>query len=246
MSLLKKLAGLVVEFPEEEAQAAGDAATAGDDALAAIEKIRAELENSNSPDYEEKSEQKDAADATEETPATSEKLPPTPPLPTGEIIDIPGVLGIPQVYAKAGIKAEQEFDIFKVEQMMADPEIADLDVAMRARMVKLTLKNMGRELSDILGDAGRRDQALETYLAFLERKVADTEVKVARSNASIQKQIDEFVSTHKAMIQGNDEQLALARNSLEKYKLVKTTEEERLFGIAAPFVGGDLNPVDVG
>jgi hypothetical protein len=249
MGLLRKLAELVVEFPEGEAAEEQERAKA-DDVVAAIEQIRLDLEQSSKTDF------------SEETSGEAVAQPPAPVAkgdaaslarkalgeaqPAGEEVKLPRVLSIQEVYEQAQIAAGADFDIYRVEAMLADPEIADLDEELRARMVRMTLKNMGRDLKDILADAGKRDQALENYRTFLNKRAAEVTSQVEEINRKIQQEIDDYIARHEAVIAQNKDKLHKMQEALANFERSKAAEEQRLFKISAPFVGQEQqNPVDI-
>lgn len=244
MGLLRRLAELIVEFPDEKHPPAQGSTERDEDVVAAIERIRMDLEKSASPDFEDAGEaDASAADAGQ---AEGEKAPSGATTgATDDPILVPKALGVTEVYEQARIAPEDGFDVYRVEEMLADPEIADLDVAMRARMVRMTFKNMGLELEDILADAGRRDQALEDYLLFLQRRVTEVEQQVKETNADIQHEIDEFIKARTAVIKRNEAMLRKVLEALEEFRRTKQAEEQRLFDIVSPFVEQGRNPVEI-
>jgi hypothetical protein len=262
MGLLKKLAELVIEFPEDEPGKSGGGATGkpagagkaggGEDVVDAIERIRLDLEQSLAPDFSDAAVKPaakgsaavevkhtgSAASLSSDLAAASASAAP------GEIVALPAVLDISGVYERAQLTG-QDFDIYKVEALMADKEVADLEPGMRARMVRMTLKNLGKELPDILADAGRRDAALEAYTRLLAQQGAQLSVEVERINATVQQEIDAFVQARTAVIKANAQRLAEFETKAQAFQDAKHAEEERLFNIAAPFVEQGANPVDV-
>ncbi|MBN2082762.1 hypothetical protein JW859_11240 [bacterium] len=250
MGLLRKLAELVVEFPDEPEDAGAASAGSGDDVVAAIEKIRLDLERGDTPDFEKAAAEEPAGAAGAADPDPIPAARPVASTPadsaTHEDIKLPRVLSIADIYAKAKIVTGEAFDVFKVESMLNDPEITDLDMAMRARMVRMTLKNMGHELEDIIVDAGIRDRVLEDYNEYLQGEVEKVEQRVGEVNAAIQREIDEFIQGHTAVIEQNRAKLDKIRAAYAEFKRSKEAEEQRLFDIAAPFVDQGKNPVNIG
>jgi hypothetical protein len=237
MGLLHKLAGLVVEFPDDAHKQApppgGD-----EDVVSAIEKVRAELETEMKPKFEA------APPATPPAVATAGK--PAGGAVAGDQIPLPLPLSIEELYKKANLAPDpQGFDVYKVEAMLADPEMADLTTEMRARMVKMTLKNMGRELRDVLADAARRDQALDQYLGFLRDAISQVGDQVAAANARHKQELDDYVAAKQAAIAANLAKLKTAQQTLGDFTRTKQAEEERLFRTVAPFVAPGENPVVV-
>jgi hypothetical protein len=255
MGILRKLAELVVEFPEDKAPA-GDSPQ---DVLASIEEVRGQIEAETAQHRAElegtvtsasSASAKSAAPADSKAMGTSKPTKPTlPPRPAGvtSAISLPAVLGIQDVYAKAGLTAKAEgFDIYAVEKMLADPEIAELPLETRAKSVRMALRSMGRELPDIIADAAKRDQALEIYEQVVGEAIEDVGRQVVEANAKLQREIDEFVRSKTALMEANEQALEQARQGLSEYRRTKAAEEERLFNTVAPFVAPGQNPVSLG
>jgi len=237
VGFLKKIAGLVVEFPEQPKPAAarpGATGGGGEDVLAAIEQARKELEGSVSANFDEGSSRKETKAAGTDKAAAA----------TAPAIALPGVLSVSEVYERAKIASDPSgFDVYKVESMLQDPEMADLSMDIRARMVKMTLKSMNRELHEVLLDAARRDQALEQYAQWLGGKVEEVSVQVEAQNGKLQREMEDFIAAHNAAIEQNKRALAQARAALRDFQERKHAEEERLFNTVAPFVAPGENPV---
>jgi hypothetical protein len=237
MGILRKLAELVVEFPEEQQPAAD---SKGQSVLDSIEQIRADLETDlakERPDFSSDSQelQGDSAQAGGSLPSGAQSS-----------IRLPGILGVNDVYAKAELASTPEsFDVYHVERMLQDAEIADLPLDTRAKSVRMALRSMGRELTDLLTDAARRDQALEAYEQFLGEAVADISRQVTEANAALQQQIDEFVRAKTAEIEANRATQERANVGLAEFRRAKIEEEQRLFDVIAPFVAPGQNPVQL-
>jgi hypothetical protein len=241
MGLLHKLAGLVVEFPDvKEHQGAPKQKGAADtDVVSAIEEIARGLETESKPSFEHSA----APDGV--SPSLTEPAPGQASAPDAGI-KLPVILSIGQVYDKALIKPDAEgFDITRVEQMLSNPEIADLPVEIRARSVKMALSSMGKDLRSVLEDAARRDKALDDYQVYLQHRTGQVEEQVAAANAALQKEIEAFTQAKNALMTQNKAFLDQARNALSSFSIAKEAEEKRLFAIVAPFVTPGENPVIV-
>jgi hypothetical protein len=168
-------------------------------------------------------------------------------VPGGSGIALPSLLTTAQIYERAGLAPKDgEINIFRIEQMLADPEMADLELSIRARTVKMTLKTMGRELHEVLLDAAKRDQALDAYGQWLGETVQQVEAQVQAANARLKQEIEDFVARKNTEIESNTALLAQAHAARQSYAQDKAKEEQRLFDIAAPFVAPGENPVVVG
>lgn len=241
MGLLRKLAGLVVEFPEDHknvgAQKQGVAKK--HDVVSAIEEIARGMESEQAPSFEHPT-------VADQTHPVNEMSSATGDTPSGGGIRLPVILSVAQVYDKAQIKPDaQGFDISKVEQMLANPEIADLPIEIRARSVKMALTSMGKDLRSILEDAARRDKALDDYLVYLEHRTGQVAEQVAAANEALRKELEAYMQAKNAVMEQNKAILQQARQAQVAFSLAKEAEEKRLFGIVAPFVTPGENPVIV-
>jgi hypothetical protein len=264
----------VVEFPEDSKPGTGAAGkgkpSPEDDVLAQIERARAELDSAvagkgQAPSADPlsggkfKPEPRPSGTAGSGKPTIQHAAAQPAAAGTGGAIDnpfepggssgiaLPSLLTIQQVYERAGLASGPDtLDINRIEQMLADPEMADLALSIRARTVKMTLKTMGKELHDVLLDAAKRDQALDAYGQWLAEAVQTVEAQVQAANARLRDEIAEFTARKNAEIEGNTALLAQAHAARQSYGQDKAKEEQRLFEVAAPFVAPGENPVVVG
>jgi hypothetical protein len=246
VGVLRKLAELVVEFPDDQpahgrSPAKAGSSAADEDPLAAIERVRLELE-SGMP--------KKPGDPLK---GGTFVPPPSPPLPSADAtsvasgIPLPTLLKIEDVYTRAGLdKDPQAMTVDRIEGMLKDPDVADLDLPIRARTVKVTLKNMGHELHEVLLDAARRDQALDSYGQWLQEQTQVVAAQVEAQNAKLKQEIEQFIAEKNGQIDANKDMLAQAREAQAAFTKQQAAEEQRLFDIVAPFVAPGENPVVVG
>lgn len=229
MGILRKLAGLVVEFPDQP-QPAGPKPGPEEDVLAAIERARKDVEGSVESVVGDLPVKPAAMPAGEGAPSSG--------------ISVPTLLSIQEIYGRAKVAADDKaIGVDKAEAMLADPEMADLTPEIRARMVKLALKNMGHELHEIILDAARRDKALDQYSEWLAGKVAECEQQVAAANAALEKEIAEFTAERRAQMATNSLIARQLHADAEAFARLKDAEEDRLFKAVAPFVAAGENPV---
>jgi hypothetical protein len=234
MGLLRRLAGLVVEFPEEPSKKPPEA-----DVASTIEQIRRSIESSARTSFDTPEPAHQAAGGAPGAPAAA-----APASGAGQGIALPAAFSVAQIYERAQLKPDADgFDINKVAEMLADPDIASLPVEIRARSVRMALKSMGKDLRVVLEEAARRDKAIDDYHVFLQHRVDLVSQKVSEENARLEQEIDEFVKAKRAEGAQNKACLEQARQMLTEFERVKHTEEQRLFGIVAPFVSPGENPV---
>ena len=260
MGLLRKLAELVVEFPDDQLKpptgkppAGKQASAGGHDVVAAIEELTKQLEGTAKPDFEGTPAPKGGAASADVAAKAAAGAPPTTGAPlqstmgsSGTGITLPAILDVSQVYDRAQIKPGPDgFDLNKVEQMLNHPDIANLPIDIRARSVKMALQSMGQDLRAVLEEAARRDKALDDYFVYLEHRTGQVEEQVGAANEAVRKEIEAFVQAKNAVMEQNKALADQARLALSAFRVAKEAEEKRLFGIVAPFVSPGENPVVV-
>ena len=277
-NLLRKFAEMFVEFDDDGKPAdssakpsAGKPPSSGEDVLAAIEKIRSDLENEGHTDFDEAEDvldpgllasHKQAGKPAE--PAAGLKINIGNPPPAGEpaapsaepkssapisggsdSINVPKLLSVPEVYARAQISNDGPGHVDRISEMLDDPEMEGLPMDIRARSVKMALKATGVGLESILEDAGRRDQALEDYYFYLDKKHEQIKGQVEADNQRLQQEIDEFMKQKQELMERNRTSLAEAGRIRDEFRKLKQAEEKRLYDIVTPFVSPGENPVEL-
>lgn len=273
MNLMRKIAGMFVEFDSDGQPTVPsgadkqNAASSGEEVLAAIEKIRADLENEGHTEFDEPEDVLDPGLLASRKAAASPGKPgeggmkinigdsPTPnpradASPSAPILDeegginVPKLLSIEEVYARAQI-TDSPASINNVLHMLDDPELEGLTMDIRARSVKMALKASGIGLEAILVDAGRRDQALEDYRFYLDNKLDRIQEHVEADNHKLQAEVDAFVQQKQQQMELNRRSLSEAKRINGEFKAAKQVEEKRLYDIVSPFVSPGENPVEL-
>jgi hypothetical protein len=270
---MRKIAGMFVEFDSEGQADKPDGAdkqhvaTSGEEVLAAIEKIRTDLEKEGHTEFDEAEDVLDpgllaSRRATAnpgkpgqggmkinigESQTARPRADATPSAPITDDsggINVPKLLSIDEVYARAQI-SDSPASINNVLDMLDDPELEGLAMDIRARSVKMALKASGIGLEAILVDAGRRDQALEDYRFYLDNKLERIKEHVEAENQTLQAEVDAFVQQKQQQMEHNRRSLSEARRINEEFKAAKQAEEKRLYDIVSPFVSPGENPVEL-
>ena len=152
---------------------------------------------------------------------------------------------IEQIYASAGIQAPAHgFTVYRLIELLEVEEFRDLDAATRAKVIVGVLKRLPSgavEVEDIVRDAAARDRALDAFERFLSERVRRQERETEEKNAALQQQIDELTVTNTQLMEANRAAVAQEKARLERWRLRKREEEERLFSAISPFV--ERNPV---
>ena len=119
--------------------------------------------------------------------------------------------------------------------------LARADLARRSQDYELAVE----ALESILEDAGRRDQALEDYYFYLDKKHEQIKGQVEADNQRLQQEIDEFMKQKQELMERNRTSLAEAGRIRDEFRKLKQAEEKRLYDIVTPFVSPGENPVEL-
>ena len=150
-----------------------------------------------------------------------------------------------QVYASAGITPPAHgFTVYRLMDMLEGEEFRGLDAATRARVITGILRRLPSgavEMDDIVRDAAARDRALDAFERFLADRVARLEHEADEKNRALQQQIDELTQANTGLMEANRATVELERARLERWRMSKRTEEDRLFAAVQAFV--EHNPI---
>jgi hypothetical protein len=150
-----------------------------------------------------------------------------------------------EIYRAAGIvDPPHGFTAFKVLEILASPELAQVEGRARAATLAtfLRMNPAGAvAISDVLEDAVRRDQALDQFERFLATKLGDRADAADREIARLQAELDATAERLRAAIDAERRAVDAARLELEGWRERKREEERRLADAVAPFV--EANPI---
>lgn len=150
-----------------------------------------------------------------------------------------------QIYASAGIRPPAHgFTVYRLIEMLEGEEFRSLDAPTRAKVITGVLRRLPSgavDVEDIVRDAAARDRALDAFERFLADRVVRLEREAEEKNAALQQQIDELTIANTRLMDANRAAVAQEKARLERWRMRKREEEERLFSAVAPFV--EHNPV---
>ena len=154
----------------------------------------------------------------------------------------------PAIYDAAGVKEPAHgFSALKVLEMMSSDAFAALEPRARAAALSGFLKMNPSgpvPIGDVVQDALLRDQALDGFEEFLNKKLADLRAKLEQDNQDLQAAIDELTTRNREKMDANRNTLQAEQERLATWQARKRIEERRLFDALAPFV--EDNPVTLG
>ena len=128
--------------------------------------------------------------------------------------------------------------------MLHSEHIRNLPRDVKKSSILLALEAVGAPVQDVVQDAMKRDQALDTFESVQERALNQLEAQKTQENQQIQAEIDRLLADHKARIQANNEQVAKEKERFFAWRLKKQEEEQKIADSVSYFVTD--NPITGG
>ena len=184
------------------------------------------------------------------SPKTPPELPPEelqdpePPPPARPSTVPANVESFAAVYEEAGIAlAPHGYGVDKVAEMLGSKHLATMAKEVKAASVLAALEAAQVPLKDVIQDAVRRDQALDSFEAAKGREVEETRAQGEARIGAIEEEIQSFLKAKNAELDGLKKASEAAREAFAKLQGRKRREEERLFDVIAHFVSAAENPI---
>ncbi len=165
------------------------------------------------------------------------------------------LLSYEDIYHAAGILTPRSgYGIHKVVEMLNSDRIRDLSKDVKRASVLMALDAAGTSADDLLQDATRRQQALDTYAAGQQKQLEEFEARKAQENAQIQAELDRVTAHYAERIQHNHDQIAREKETLRNWQMAKQHESQRISEVielcakqppAAPATASPLQPSPV-
>ena len=150
-----------------------------------------------------------------------------------------------EIYKAAEIPpGPQGYTILKISQMLESEHIRNLPSDVKRSSVLVGLDAAGVDVKEIIQDAIRRDRALDTYERVQQRAAEELEARKNKENSDIQAQIDQYLTTQRAKIQGNNEEVTREKERFTGWRLKKQQEEKKIADAVGYFV--TENPITTG
>jgi len=150
-----------------------------------------------------------------------------------------------EIYQAAEIKPPVHgFTIDKVGDMLRSEHIRTLPRDVKRSSVLVALEAVGAPIQDVIQDAMRRDQALDTFEHVQETALNQLESKKTQENQQIQAELDQVVAEHRARIQSNNDEVAKEKERFFAWRLKKQEEEQKIADAVSYFVAD--NPISTG
>ena len=116
------------------------------------------------------------------------------------------------------------FTIEKVGDMLRSEHIRSLPRDVKRSSVLVALEAVGAPIQDVIQDAMKRDQALDTFESVQEKSLNQLESQKQQENQQIQAEIDSVVAEHRSRIQANNDQVAKEKERFFAWRLKKQEE----------------------
>jgi hypothetical protein len=136
------------------------------------------------------------------------------------------------------------FTIEKVGEMLRSEHIRNLPRDVKRSSVLVALEAVGAPIQDVIQDAMKRDQALDTFESVQEKALNQLESKKGQENQQIQAEMDRVVAEQRSRIQANNDEVAKEKERFFAWRLKKQEEEQKIADSVSYFVAD--NPVSTG
>lgn len=139
------------------------------------------------------------------------------------------LLSYEDIYRAAGIMAPGAgYDIHKVVDMLNSERIRDLSKDVKRASVLMALDAAGIAVNDLLTDATRRQNALNSYEAAQRKQLDDFEALKAQENSRIEQEIERIRVHYAERIQKNLDLVAKEKESLRNWQGAMQHESQRI------------------
>lgn len=141
----------------------------------------------------------------------------------------PDLLAYEDIYRAAGIMSPRSgYDIHKVVDMLNSERLRDLSQDVKRASVLMALDAAGTSVDDLMHDALRRQDALNSYDAAQRRQLEEFETLKARENAEIEAEMERIKAHYAERIQRNQEQVAREKETLHNWQVAMQYENHRI------------------
>ena len=170
---------------------------------------------------------------------------PTPGPPPTFNTPVSNPASFAEIYQAAEIHPPAHgFTIEKVGDMLRSEHIRTMPREVKRSSVLVALEAVGAPLQDVIQDAMKRDQALDTFESVQEKALNQLEAQKQQENQQIQAEIDRVLAEHRSRIQANNDEVAKEKERFFAWRLKKQEEEQKIADAVSYFVAD--NPISAG
>jgi len=147
----------------------------------------------------------------------------TPSGPRGEL------LGYDDIYRAAGImSAGSGYGMHKVVDMLNNERIRDLTNDAKRASVLMALDFAGISADELLTDATRRQNALNSYETARSKQLEEFEARKTKENVRIEEEMDKIRVHYAQRVQTNLDQVAKEKEALRTWQMAMQHETQRI------------------
>jgi hypothetical protein len=139
------------------------------------------------------------------------------------------LLSYEDIYHAAGILSPRSgYGVHKVVDMLNSDRIRELSKDIKRASVLMALDAAGTSPDDLLQDATRRQQALNSYEAGQQKQLEEFEARKAQENSKIQAELDKVTAHYADRIKQNHDQVVREKEALRNWQMAKQHESQRI------------------
>ena len=139
------------------------------------------------------------------------------------------LLSYEDIYHAAGIlNPPSGYGIQKVVDMLNSERLRDLAKEVKRASVLMALDAAGTSLDDLLRDATRRQQALDSYASSRRKQLEEFEAHKSQENAQIEAEMERLRAHYAERIQKNREQIDQEKAALRNWQGAMQHESQRI------------------
>jgi hypothetical protein len=139
------------------------------------------------------------------------------------------LLSYEDIYHAAGIlNPPSGYGIQKVVEMLNSDRIRELSNDIKRVSVLMALDAAGASADDVLQDATRRQQALDTYEAGQGRQLEELEARKSKENSQIEAELERLRAHYAERVQRNHDQVERQKEVLRDWKMAMQHESQRI------------------
>jgi hypothetical protein len=133
------------------------------------------------------------------------------------------------IYRAAGIMSPGSgYGIHKVVEMLNSERIRDLSKDVKRASVLMALDAATISVDELLTDATRRQNALNSYETAQKKQLEDFETRKSKENARIEEEIEKIRAHYAQRIQNNLDQVAKEKDALRNWQNAMQHESQRI------------------
>lgn len=149
-----------------------------------------------------------------------------------------------EVYAEAGL-GDAECSVEELAKLMENPAIASQPMSVKVVAVSLALSAKGVTADVPIGDAVRRDRALDAYQQMLDERARSAEERNAARIQELTREAEEYLKRKQTEMDALRAETAEAKRQSVDFALRREAEEKRLAELISPFLQGKPSPVTI-